>query len=98
EKELRKIGEADPDSSEVERWRELAPIICQGWLAAVKGELLPNLATSDGEPLVITKVAFKISSPEAIIERLSAEPSLEQSPQPRESAVLEAWTWTKPGV
>lgn len=56
--------------------RELAPVLFQAWLSCFNRPK-PKLANTDGEPLLYTKLVFRIIDHDRLVERLQAAADIE---------------------
>jgi hypothetical protein len=76
----------------VERWRQLTPILCQAWVAACRGDFLPEVRSTDGAPIAPTKTVFRVVDRGQIEVALDACPELERESSPAEPAT---WQWSE---
>ena len=89
EKTRERLREEHDDESDEALFALLTPALHQLWLAPALLLELPDLATTDGDPLLLTQVHFRVDDAVALGLALDAEPELERNPaQP-------AWSWVQ---
>lgn len=84
--------EEESQLSDTKRWRELTPVLCQAWLASQRGDFMPELRSSEGEPIAPTKTVFRVMDRARVEAALDSCPELMRASPPSGPAT---WRWSE---